>query len=136
MRRVHPLWRGFWLAVVMTAALVLLDGVDWLAAYQLDRRALALSGAVVTGAFLAALPGRIRRRRERPSITAWQRCLRAFLCGAAMTLAAGMAGGGRILPALMEGSTGAYAFAGTAWLAGLLTTRIAGAVAARREARA
>lgn len=136
MRRVHPLWRGFWLAMVLTASLTLLGGVDWLAAYRLDRRALALCGAATAGAFLAALPGRLRRRRERPPRTTWQRCLRAFLCGAAMTLAAGMAGSGRILPALMEGSTGAYAFVGAAWAAGFLTTRIAGAVIARREARA
>lgn len=136
MRRVHPLWRGFWLAMVLTAALTLLGGVDWLAAYRLDRRALVLYGAATAGAFLAALPGRLRRRRERPLPTTWQRCLRAFLCGAAMTLAAGIAGSGRILPALMEGSAGAYAFVGTAWAAGFLTTRIAGAVIVRREARA
>lgn len=136
MRRVHPLWRGFWLAMVLTAALVLLGGVDWLAPYHLDRRALILCGAAAAGAFLAALPGRLKRRRERPPRTTWQRCLRAFLCGAAMTLAAGMAGSGRILPALMEGSTGAYAFVGAAWAAGFLTMRIAGAVAAGREARA
>lgn len=131
MRRVHPLWRGFWLAVVLTAALVLLGGTDWLAAYRLDRRALALCGAVTAGAFLAAVPGRLRRRKERPGLPRWTRCLTAFLCGAAMTLAAAMAGGGRILPALFEGSTGAYAFLGTAWLTGFITTRIAG-----RRARA
>lgn len=42
MRRVHPLWRGFWLACLWTAALVLLGGVDWLAAYRGGRTALAL----------------------------------------------------------------------------------------------
>ena len=124
MRRVHPLWRRFWLAVVLTAARVLLGGVDWLAAYRLDRQALVPAGAAAMGAFLAALPGRLRRRRLRPIRTSWQRCLRAFLCGAAMALALGMAGSGRILPALMEGSTGAYAFVGAAWLTGFVTTRI------------
>lgn len=126
MRRVHPLWRGFWLATVLTAALALLGGVDWLAPYRLERRALALCGAAAAGAFLAALPGRISRRRTRLPRTTWLRCLRNLLCGAAMTLTAGMAGGGRILPALLEGSTGAYAFVGAAWLTGLVTARIAG----------
>lgn len=131
MRRLHPLWRGFWLAMVLTAGLVLLGGTDWLAAYRLDRRALALAGGITAGAFLASVPGRLLRRGGGRQRTTWQRCLRALLCGAAMTLSAGMAGSGRILPALMEGSAGAYAFAGTAMLTGLLTVRLIG-----RRARA
>ena len=43
-----------------------------------------------------------------------------------MTLALGMAGDGRILPALMTGSAGAYAFCGMALLGGFLTVRIMG----------
>jgi len=135
MRRRHPLWRGFWLAVVLAAMEVLLGCWDWLAAYRLDRRGLALLGAMAAGAFLAALPGRIRQRRMRSNHTTWQRCLRAFLCGAAMLLALGMAGGGRVIPALMEGSVGAYAFAGAAWAAGFVTVRIARMIAVRKEAR-
>lgn len=135
MRRVHPLWRGFWLACVMTALLVLAGGMDWLAIYRLDRAALALGGGLLAGAFLAALPGRIRRRRERPVRPPWRRCLRAFLCGAAMTLGCAMAGSGRILPALMEGSVGAYAFVGAAWLAGLIAVRAAARWRGRRARR-
>jgi len=133
MRRVHPLWRGFWLAAVLTAALTLLGGVDWLAPFRLDRRMLALCGAVTTGAFLGALPGRLRRERQRSSRTTWQRCLRSFLCGGAMTLAAGMAGSGRILPAFAEGSAGAWAFVATAWLTGLIAARMASYIARKRE---
>ena len=135
MRRRHPLWRGFWLAAVLAAIRVLLGGQDWLAAYQLNRRSLALYAAAAVGAFLAALPGLIRRRRERPLRTTWQRYLLAFLCGAAMLLSVGMAGGS-ILPALMEGSVGAYAFVGTAWAAGFTVLRIIRAIARRKEARA
>ena len=126
MRRVHPLWRGFWLAVVMTAALVLVGGVDWLAAYRLDRQAAALGTGTTAGALLASLPGRLLRRGTRPARTTWQGCLRAFLCGCAMVIAAAAAGSGRILPALMEGSAGAYAFVPAAWLSGCITARIAG----------
>ena len=43
-----------------------------------------------------------------------------------MALACGMAGTGRILPALMEGSVGAYAFLGMAALTGFITARIMG----------
>lgn len=134
MRRVHPLWRGFWLAVVLTAILTLLGGMDVLAVCRLDRNLLVLAGAVVTGAFLASLPRRLRRRGGGHAAIQWRRCLRAFLCGAAMVLAAGMAGSGRILPALMEGSVGAYAFVGAAWLAGFVTVRIAENVERRKQA--
>lgn len=125
MRRVHPLWRGFWLALALTAALLLSD-VDSLMAYRLNRRGLALFAAAALGAFLAALPGRLRRRSERPEKPRWMRCLLALACGLVMTASLGLAGSGRILLSLAEGSTGAMAFAAAAWLTGLLTLLIAG----------
>ena len=125
MRRVHPLWRGFWLACLWTAALVLLGGVDWLAAYRGGRTALALVLGVAAGAFLATIPALVRRREER-SRPRWTRLVICFLAGAALALACGMAGTGRILPALMEGSVGAYAFLGMAALTGFITARIIG----------
>ena len=125
MRRVHPLWRGFWLACMWTAALVLLGGVDWLAAYRGGRTALALVLGVAAGAFLASIPALVRRREDR-SRPHWARLVICFLAGAAMALACGMAGTGRILPALMEGSVGAYAFLGMAALTGFVTARIMG----------
>lgn len=126
MRRVHPLWRGFWLAVVMASALVVLGGLDLPSALAGDRAMLAAGGGVTLGAFLAALPGRIRARHAAFPRPDWRRCLRAFLAGAAMMLGLRMAGSGRILPALMEGSAGAYAFVAAAWLAGVITVRAAG----------
>lgn len=130
MRRVHPLWRGFWLATVLTAALVLLHGPDELAPYRLERRALAMAAAMAGGVFLTNLPGLVRRR-GRPELPGWKRCLRSFLCGGAMALGCGLAGSGRLLPALAQGSAGGYAFLLTAWLSGLIVSRIAG-----RRARA
>ena len=125
MRRVHPLWRGFWLACLWTAALVMLGGLDWLAAYRGGRTALALALGVAAGAFLATIPALVRHREDR-SRPRWARLVICFLAGAAMSLACGMAGTGRILPALMEGSVGAYAFLGMAALTGFVTARIIG----------
>lgn len=124
--RIHPLWRGFWLACVMAAGLVLLGAADSLGPYRLDRRLLAFAGAITVGAFIGALPGRLRRGSKSAQATTWQRCLRAFLCGVAMALALGLAGDGRIIPALMTGSAGAYAFCGAALMTGFITVRIMG----------
>ncbi len=130
MRIPHPLWRGFWLAVVMTAGLVLLGFADTLAAFRLDRRMIAFSGAFVVGAFIAALPRRLRRRTSpAPSAVSPRRrglrCLGCFLCGAGMALGLGLAGGGALLPCLLTGSAGAVAFAFSALLTGFITLRIA-----------
>lgn len=124
MRRVHPLWRGFWLALVLTAALLLSD-VDSLMAYRLNRQMLVLCGAAVLGAFLAALPGRLRRRTK-PEKPRWTRCVLALVCGLVMSIGLGLAGSGRILLSLAEGSSGAVAFVLAAWGTGLLTLLIVG----------
>ena len=123
MRRVHPLWRGFWLAAVLTAARVLLGGTDDLGPYLPDRRWLAFALAGAVGVLLTCLPGWLIRRRPlvRPR---WRRCVICFICGAGTSLALGMAGTGRLLPALLEGSAGAIGFALTAGLAGFITARI------------
>lgn len=124
MRRVHPLWRGFWLACVLAAVRVLLNGVDERALFRGDRAALALAGAAVFGALLAAAPGWLRRRGRLWLRPGWKRCLTAFLSGVAMALALGMADSGRVLFALYEGSTGAYAFVGAAAVTAFVTARI------------
>lgn len=125
MRRSHPLWRGFFLAAAMAAALFLLGQMDSLAPFRLERRPLAFAGALTVGAFIAALPAYLRRKRPPVQRTTWQRCLRAFLCGAAMVIALSMAGSGSVIPALMTGSMGAYAFCALALAAGFVTVRIA-----------
>lgn len=125
MRRQHPYWRGFWLALSMAAVLFLLGPMDALGPFEGGRKALVFAGAITVGAFLGALPGRLRKGWRSAQRTTWQRCLRSFLCGAAMALALSMAGEGAILPALMTGSAGAYAFCGAALAAGFITLRIA-----------
>ena len=124
MRIFHPLWRGFWLAALIAASLVLMGFTDSLAAFRLGRKALAFSGAVTVGAFLAALPKRLRKGAASMQSSSWQRCLRAFLCGAGMALALGFAGAGWILPALMTGSAGGCVFAVVALIAGVITVRL------------
>ena len=125
MRIEHPLWRGFYLALLIVAGMVLLQPGDELAPYRLDRRMLAYAGALTAGTFLAAVPGWLGKRRkgEKPS---WQRCLLAFCCGGAMALALGLAGSGGMLAALLTGSAGAFAFWGMALLTGMITVRLAG----------
>lgn len=125
MRRVHPLWRGFWLAAALTAVLTLLHGPDELAPYRLDKQALVMASAMAGGVFLTWLPALLRRRRL-PLRPGWQRCARAFLCGCAMALGCGLVGSGRLLPALVQGSIGGYAFLPAAWLGGLTAVRLAG----------
>lgn len=124
MNRSHPLWRGFWLALSMTAVLFLLGQMSSLAPYRFVRTAAVFAAALAAGAFIGALPARLRRRGTAQRTT-WQRCLRAFLCGAAMALGLGLAGDGAVIPALMTGSVGAYAFCGMALAAGFVTVRIA-----------
>lgn len=130
MNRSHPLWRGFWLALSMAAVLFLLGPVDPLTPYHLTRSPLVFFAAMTAGAFLGALPGRLRSRGKSAWRAPWQQprwglsLLRAFLCGAAMSLALGMAGGGAVIPALMTGSVGAYAFCGMALVTGFITVRV------------
>ena len=128
MRIPHPVWRGFWLAVLMMAGLVLMGFADALAPFRGDRRIIAFVGAVTVGAFLGALPGLLRKRkapltwRRGP----WYRYLLCFLGGLGLALAFGVAGDGRILPALLTGSPGAFLFGGAALLGGFATVRIGG----------
>lgn len=123
MMRAHPLWRGFWLAAVLAAGLVLM-GYDALAPFETGRR--PFCGAVVVGAFLGALPGRLRKGAKSAQGTTWQRCLRGFLCGAGMALAFALAGDAPVLSAFLTGSAGAWGFALCVLLGGFATVRIMG----------
>ena len=124
MRRQHPLWRGFWLALSMAAVLFLLGQTGSLAPFRLVRKAAVFAAAIAAGAFIGSLPARFRKRGAAQGTT-WQRCLRGFLCGAAMALGLGLAGDSAVIPALMTGSVGAYAFCAMALATGFITVRMA-----------
>lgn len=126
MMRSHPLWRGFWLAALLAAGLVLMEFTDCLAVFRLERRAVAFCGALVVGAFLGALPARLKKSAKSVQRTTWQRCLRNFLCGVGLSLALTLCGDGRVLSAFLTGSAGAWAFALTALVSGFTTVRIMG----------
>lgn len=110
----HPYLRGLLLALTLVAAFTLGATVDANPVQFL---------AVTVGACLAAVPGRILRRKEQRPALSWQRCLRGFLGGFGVALGCLMAGGGwslQWLLALGTGGVGSLGFAGVAILAALL----------------
>lgn len=111
-----PQPKGWLLLAAVTVALMVMVGEASLPA------AWAMTAA---GAFLAALPGRIRRRKAPRQRSAWQGCLVCFGAGLVMVLALGLGQlEGHLAQSLMQGSTGAWAFCAMAWLAALITVRI------------
>lgn len=75
----HPLWRGWWLAVVLLACFVLLGQRPSPGAAWLKQPMRAFAGAVLLGGSLGALPGFLQGHRV--GKPAWKRCLLAVLCG-------------------------------------------------------
>lgn len=103
------------LAVVMAALMVMAH----------EARAAAVWSMTAAGAFLVALPGRIRHRKEPRLRSSWQGCLTCFAAGLVMVLASGLGQmNGQLLVGLMQGSVSAWAFAGIAWLAALIAARV------------
>lgn len=121
----HPLMKGFLLAVTLTAALTL--G----AAVNLNPGDPVQAGAMVLGALIAAIPGRVMRRRHPRPTLSWQRCLAGFLGGFGTMLGAGLASGGIFFHGLMAAGAGAVSSA--AFIAVMLTVAMICAWARRRE---
>ncbi len=131
----RPFRRGLWLAAASAVIFILAGRIDFLAAYGQVRRLLgetaradfflAMAVMMIPGAFLAALPGRLRRKSVR-RVSTWRGCLACFLGGLVMTLAAALAGGGdgMALTGLLQGNISAYVFVLVAWLAGLTAARL------------
>ena len=78
------------------------------------------------GAFLAALPGRLRRHGRLCLRSTWQGCAVCFAGGVLAMLAAGLAemGDGLSLTGLAQGNVSAWAFAVAAWTAALCVARL------------
>ncbi|MBR4080808.1 MAG: hypothetical protein IKK21_03345 [Clostridia bacterium] len=122
----HPLMRGNLLAFALVIALTLSCPVD--ASWGMP---LATAVMMAVGAFLAAVPGRILRRKQpRPKLS-WRRCVAGFLGGLGVAVGTGLAGGSLSLQgilALGTGGAGSAAFILTAVLTAML-----GAWHGRRE---
>lgn len=109
MERTKP--RGWLLLAASAAALMVLAG-------QADP--LAVWIAMAAGAFLAALPGRIRKRKASRRRSGWRGCAACFAGGAVLTLAAGLGDmNGHLLTGLLAGNVSAWAFAGMVVLGAL-----------------
>lgn len=135
----HPRRRGgmLLLALAAPAALIFAGEINLLSVYGQAVRAArqetdfpafqtALAVMLIPGAFLAAVPERIRRRKEPRLRSTWQGCLGCLIGGMTLMLAAGLAHGGDGLhvTGLLQGSVSAYAFAAAALLAGLIAARL------------
>lgn len=136
-RRGYSAWGAWLLALSVAAAMIMAGRIDLTAVYRqsswltggestAEAFQTALAVMIIPGAFLAALPERIRRRGEERRRSTWQGCVTCLIAGAVMVLAAGMAGGGDglLLTGLVQGSVSAYAFAACAWLAGFAVARL------------
>lgn len=131
---------GAWLLALSVAAAMSLSGqVNWLAVYGqagtvTGREAAAspfqtaMAVMLIPGAFLAALPGRLRRRGQPHRRSTCQGCIRSFVGGVILILSAALAGmgDGLLMTGLAQGSVSAFAFAACAWIAGLAVSRLAG----------
>lgn len=108
--------KGWLLLAIVIVSLMVMAG---------EAHPAAVYAMTAVGAFLAALPGRIRRRKEPRLRSSWQGCLMCFGAGFVMVLAAGLADmNGALLTGLMQGSVSAYVFGAVAWLAALVAARI------------
>lgn len=79
-RIAHPLWRGFWLAVVLLACFVLMGWEPALGLAWASQPLRAFAGAVLAGGCAASLPGVLKGNK--PAAPSWKRCVLALLCGA------------------------------------------------------
>ena len=111
MHRGHPLLCGTLLGLTWTLLSLLFQGADWLTA---------------CGALIAAVPKLLRNRGSYWARESALGCAGAFLCGVGMMMGLHMAGSGRIVSAMLEGSTGAFGFVIMAWIAGCVTVLLAG----------
>ena len=118
MHRGHPLLCGTLLGLTWTLLSLLFQGADWLAAWSLEREGAALLGMTAVGALIAAVPKLLRNRGSYWAHESALGCAGAFLCGVGMMMGLHLTGSGRIVSAMLEGSTGAFGFVIMAWIAG------------------
>ena len=126
MRRGHPLLCGTLLGLTWTLLSLLFQGADWLAAWTMTREGMVLLIMTALGALMAAVPAFLRQKGTKRAPESVMDGARAFLCGIGLMLGLHLAGSGRIVSAMLEGSTGAFGFVLTAWVVGGVTALVAG----------
>ena len=123
----HSMGRGLWLAAAVVLAMLFVGHADVLPAYgqigwltgrttQVNRFVVAMAVMIILGAFLAALPARLKDR-EKSEKPAGRSLLMAFLGGILLVLGFGIAGGGMAAGWLFSG-IGAWVFLLVAWVTG------------------
>ena len=123
----YSMGRGLWLAAAVVLAMLFVGNADVLPAYgqigwltgrtaQVNRFVVAMAVMIIPGAFLAALPARLKsgEKSEKPT---GRSLLMAFLGGILLVLGFGVAGGGMASGLLFSG-IGAWVFLLTAWITG------------------
>lgn len=129
--RAHPFLRGLSLAFALCAAMVLWGSFAVQPVFriaQVGRPLAAFAVMTVAGAFLAAVPSRIRRRNGPYLRSTWRGCLVAFAAGLVLMIGAHIAGMDDVeaMSGMLQGGMGALAFGGTAWCTALVTSRLIG----------
>lgn len=129
--RAHPFLSGLALAFALCAAMVLWGSFAVQPVFrvaQVERPLAAFAVMTAVGAFLAAMPSRIRRRNGPYLRSTWRGCLTAFCAGVALVIGAHIAGMDDVeaLNGMMQGGLGALAFGGVAWCTALVTSRLMG----------
>ena len=132
----HPLWRGFWLAVAVVLAMLLVGHADVLPAYaqvsrltgqavSTDRFVIAMAVMIIPGAFLAALPSRLKSKEDKGGKPTGRSLLMSFVGGILLVLGLGVAGGGMTAGLLFSG-IGAWIFLLAACVTGFFLIRMRG----------
>ena len=136
MEKEHSMWKGLALAAAVALAMLFVGHADVLPAYgQIaqwtgqnvtpDRFVIAMAVMIIPGAFLAALPSRLKRQEEKGGKPTGRSLLMAFIGGALLVLGLGIAGGG-MAAGLVFGGVGAWIFLLAAYVTSFLLIRLGG----------
>ena len=132
----HPMGRGLWLAAAAVLAMLFVGHVDVLPAFAqaawltgqsvaTDRFVIAMAVMIIPGAFLAALPARLKNKEKSGEKPAWRSLLMSFIGGILLVLGLSVAGGGMIAGLLSSG-VGAWIFLLAACVTGFFLIRLWG----------